>query len=329
MSNKTDRPALNKYRAAIIGCGGIGFRYDQGRQVAGALTHFTAFEQSDDFELVAICDTDAGTREQIADQHGKRVYGDYREMLAQEKSLDVVVVATPDETHEPILQVLAQYRPRLVFAEKPLALSPEAVTRLVEQYRQQGIGLVVNFYRRYTKELQELKILLDSGELGEVQAITVYYSRGFFHNCCHFIDLLCWYFGRPVEVFGLGMKPGLTDNDPTRNLLFCYPGGLEMRLVGLPTSQLLTYEVDILASQGRARILHQGKIEIYKVAPNRTWPEFLQYELIQEKPIDFSGALPAAVKNIKAWLDSQQALLSPGENSSLVFEIAGMIKEIH
>ncbi len=328
MSNRTDRPASNNYRAAIIGCGGIGFRYDQGRQVAGALTHFSAFEQSDDFALVAMCDTDAAIRQQIADHHGKRVYGDYRELLAQEAPLDVVVVATPDETHEPILQALIHYRPRLVFAEKPLALSHQAALRLVAQYREHGIGLVVNFYRRYTKELQELKRLLDSGELGEVQTVTVYYSRGFFHNCCHFIDLISWYFGRPVEVLGLGKRPGLTENDPTRNLLLCYPGGLEMHLIGLPTSQLLTYEVDILASQGRVRILHQGTMQLYKLAPNRTWPDFFQYELIQEKPLDFAGALPAAVENIKAWLDSGQALLSPGENSSLVFEIAEMIKEM-
>jgi len=159
--------------------------------------------------------------------------------------------------------------------------------------------------------------------------VTVYYSRGFFHNCCHFIDLLCWYFGRPAEVFGLGTRPGLTESDPTRNLLLCYPWGLEVRLVGLPASRLLTYEVDIFASQGRVRILHQGTLEIYTVAPNRTWPDFLQYELAQEKPIDFAGALPAAVKNIKDWLDSKQTLLSPGENSSLVFEIAEMIQEIH
>lgn len=328
MLNKTGQQGSNKYRVAIIGCGGIGFRYDQGRQVEGALTHFAAFEKADDFALVAICDTNAETRAFIAEHYSKRVYSDYQEMLAQEAALDVVVVATPDESHEPILHALVHYRPRLVFAEKPLALTHQAAVHLVEEFRQHGIGLLVNFYRRYTNELQRLKEMLDAGALGEVHAVTVYYSRGFFHNCCHFIDLLHWYFGCPAEVFGLGTRPGLTDNDPTRNLLLVYPGGLEISLVGLPASRLLTYEVDILASQGRVRILHQGKIEIYQVAPNPTWPDFFQYELAQARPVDFAGALPAAVKNIKAWLDGKEELLSPGENSSLVFEIAEMIKEI-
>lgn len=328
MLNKIGQPASNKYRAAIIGCGGIGYRYDRDRRQAGALTHFTALEQAADFELVAICDSNAATREEIGVQYGKRVYGQYQELLAGERGLDVVVVATPDESHEPILRALLQYRPRLVFAEKPLALSPAVVCQLVAEYRRAGIGLAVNFYRRYTKELQELKQLLDAGALGRVQAVTVYYSRGFYHNCCHFIDLLAWYFGRPEEVFGLGQRPGLSANDPTRELLLLYPGGLEMRLIGLPTSQLLTYEVDIFASQGRARILHQGTLELYTVVPNRIWPDFQQYELREARKIDFAGALPAAVENIKGWLESRQALLSPGENSSLVFEFAEMIKEI-
>ncbi|MCK5232518.1 MAG: Gfo/Idh/MocA family oxidoreductase, partial [Desulfobulbaceae bacterium] len=194
MLNKKNHRVSSKYRAAIIGCGGIGFFYDYEKNDSG-LTHFSTLEQNSDFQLLAIADTKTATRDLIAGEYDKRVYADFDEMMRQESPLDIVAVATPDETHEEILISLLQYRSGLVFAEKPLAASGAAMKKIINLYDAAGIGLQVNFYRRFVAAFQQVKNIMDSGEIGRMQVITVYYSRGFYHNCCHFIDLITWYFG--------------------------------------------------------------------------------------------------------------------------------------
>lgn len=325
MLNRIDLQDSSSLKAVIIGCGGIGFKYDHSREVEGALTHFSAISKSPAFDLMAVCDTDPEVGKIIHEQYGTLVYKDYMDMMSKESPIDMVVVATPDETHVEILQKLIDFSPGLVFAEKPLAMSRKLVQQIVTGYELNEIGLQVNFYRRFTREFQEVKTIVESGGLGRVQAVTVYYSRGFFHNCCHFIDLICWYFGLPERAVLESERPGLTVDDPTRNLILYYPEGLEIRLVGLETSRLLTYEVDILGTSGRIRLLHGGVMEVYSCVQNRTWPDFMQFELTEKKDIDFKGALPRALENIHNWFKNKEQLASPGKNSVNIYDIEKMM----
>jgi hypothetical protein len=47
----------------------------------------------------------------------------------------------------------------------------------------------------------------------------------------------------------------------------------------------------------------------------------------EKKKIDFNRAIPAALDNIKEWLDNEVELLSPGVNSITTHSILAMAKE--
>jgi saccharopine dehydrogenase-like NADP-dependent oxidoreductase len=70
--------------------------------------------------IVALCDVDANT---LAKAHAKhpnaKTYKDFRHMLEQEKSLDAVIVATPDHMHA-TAAAMAIKLGKHVYCQKPL-----------------------------------------------------------------------------------------------------------------------------------------------------------------------------------------------------------------
>ncbi|MBI3853508.1 MAG: Gfo/Idh/MocA family oxidoreductase [Verrucomicrobia bacterium] len=100
--------AGNKLNLGIIGAGGRG-----GDNLAGVSSE----------NIVALCDVDES---RAASSFGKfpeaKRYRDFRVMLEKEKSLDAVVVSTPDHTHA-VAAITAMRLGKHVYCEKPLTHS--------------------------------------------------------------------------------------------------------------------------------------------------------------------------------------------------------------
>jgi predicted dehydrogenase len=74
----------------LIGIGGMGG------------THVKIFSEIPNVRISALCDVDMGRAAGALKQYPNLpFYRDYRVMLAKEKGLDAVAVATPDHTHAP------------------------------------------------------------------------------------------------------------------------------------------------------------------------------------------------------------------------------------
>src|SRR6516165_4136954 len=80
------KPAADKPKLALIGCGG------RGRGVAGDARRFGT--------VVAVCDVDAKHAEDAAKQFGgAKPYSDFRKLLEAEKDVSAIVNGTPDHWH--------------------------------------------------------------------------------------------------------------------------------------------------------------------------------------------------------------------------------------
>ena len=104
--------AAPKLNIAMIGVGGQGLSRLKEALQCGA-------------NIVALCDADekmiAVARQATAATLGNpNSYVDFRKMLESEKSLDGVIIATPDHWHAPVCQA-AFAAGRHIFCEKPLA----------------------------------------------------------------------------------------------------------------------------------------------------------------------------------------------------------------
>jgi myo-inositol 2-dehydrogenase/D-chiro-inositol 1-dehydrogenase len=116
-------------------------------------------------EVVAVTDLDHARAEQVASGVGARVAASGSDVIAA-ADVDAVLVTSWGPTHaEHVLGAIEAGKP--VFCEKPLATVAEECLRIVEAEMAHGRRLVqVGFMRRYDSGYQEMKHILDSGEIG-------------------------------------------------------------------------------------------------------------------------------------------------------------------
>jgi myo-inositol 2-dehydrogenase/D-chiro-inositol 1-dehydrogenase len=96
---------------------------------------------------------------------GARVAGDPLDAIAAD-DVDAVLLATPGLTHEKQLLACLEHR-KPVLCEKPLTTDAETSLEVVRREAELETPLIqVGFMRRFDPEYQQLKMLIDGGELG-------------------------------------------------------------------------------------------------------------------------------------------------------------------
>jgi myo-inositol 2-dehydrogenase / D-chiro-inositol 1-dehydrogenase len=96
---------------------------------------------------------------------GARVAGDPLDAIAAD-DVDAVLLATPGLTHEKQLLACLEHR-KPVLCEKPLTTDAETSLAVVRREAELETPLIqVGFMRRFDPEYQQLKMLIDGGELG-------------------------------------------------------------------------------------------------------------------------------------------------------------------
>jgi len=153
------RGAHDRIRAAIIGAGNRG-------------TYLIAQFKEVGAEVAAVCDVyEPHLRQGLEEAStGAKGYDNHKRLL-EDKSIDVVVIATPDHTHAPIA-IDAVNAGKDVYVEKPMSHTIEDGFRLVEAVRATKRVLQVGTQRRSFDLYQEAKRIMSSGALGEVRLVT-------------------------------------------------------------------------------------------------------------------------------------------------------------
>lgn len=317
---------MGKYKVSIIGCGDIGFNFDYKKKTDGALTHFKAFGDDKRFEIISAAELNKFVRNKIYNEYKVETYEDYKTMLCKNPA-DVIVVATNDESHFEILEKIIEYKPKLVFCEKPVALNYDDVKEIVSLYKRNNILLQVNYTRRFLDEFYEIGNIIKNKKLGELESATFYYSRGLIHNASHYLDLINWYIGETEKnLVKVSVKEGINRQDETISFDMIFKNKFEVRFIGLNPTKLSFAEIDIVGTKGRVKVNYKNEIEKYKVVRNIMYKGYSMYELTSVKTIEFTKALPNAVENIYKALSKKEKLKSPADNSIKIFELINRIK---
>ncbi len=128
--------------------------------------------------IAAGADVDEKALESFHRRHGGSVFvtSDFRELLMR-PDIDAVAVTSPDFCHEE--QVIAALSAgKDVFSEKPLAISTEGCDRILQAWKRSGRRLMVGFNMRCMAMYQQMKAIVDSGEIGEIKAVWVRHFVG-------------------------------------------------------------------------------------------------------------------------------------------------------
>jgi predicted dehydrogenase len=265
-------------RAAVIG---LGHQAEE--------DHIPGLLDSDNAELVAICDIQQNMIDKFQKTNARNIHGyvDFKEMMDQE-NLDFVVVATPHYAHTEIVKE-AIGRGIHVMKEKPFARNLKEAMELKNYSEEKNINIMTTLQRRfnpiYTSFLQlkeqigkpffvESKYTLsvqnphegwrgDKEQAGGGCIIDMGY---------HIVDLLVWYFGLPDSVtaeFSTNAKPNQEyDAEDTASILFSYEkqnlfGNLILSRFSPPKTEYL----NLLGSRGHVE-LKRGEICRYRCDGN-------------------------------------------------------------
>ena len=163
---------LDKLNIAIIGAG------NQGRG------NFRVLHGLDE-NIFALCDVDenqiATTLKQQPALAGAKVYSDYRKLLEQEKSLDAVVIATPDHWHAPIARAAMQAG-KHVYCEKPLTHSIGEARELRELAKTSKVVTQMGNQGSASASLRRSIELIKAGVLGQIHEVHTYMPGGRFRR---------------------------------------------------------------------------------------------------------------------------------------------------
>jgi len=123
---------------------------------------------------VALCDVDEKFLGQGAVTLPKAAtYTDFREMLEKEKSLDCVVVSTPDHIHAPA-GVMAMKLGRHLYSEKPLARTVYEVRVMTETARERKLQTQMGTQIHAGDNYRRVVELVQGGAIGKVSEAHVW-----------------------------------------------------------------------------------------------------------------------------------------------------------
>jgi predicted dehydrogenase len=151
-----------------IGCVGIG---GQGGGVTRDLASFA------NVQIAALCDVEQKHEATMAKAYpGRPFYKDYREMLANEKGLDAVMVGTPDHWHAPI-SLTAMRLGKHVYCEKPLAHTIEETRIMAKVATDMKVVTQMGNTGHASEGLRLTKEWIDAGAIGAVKEVQVWSDR--------------------------------------------------------------------------------------------------------------------------------------------------------
>lgn len=159
MTSGSEREAV---RVGIIGTGSIS-------QVA----HLPILSERDDVDVVAVADLDTAKAETLAGRFNvPRVLTDTE--VIEDDDIQAAVICTPNHLHES-LAVAALEGGKHVLVERPLALTPEGVQRVLDAAQAAGRCVAVGMNHRFRPDVGALASFVASGDLGEIHAVRASY----------------------------------------------------------------------------------------------------------------------------------------------------------
>jgi predicted dehydrogenase len=127
-------------------------------------TIIRSLKQSKKISIVAGVDSDVKHGTEFTRDHNIRFYKHIDDALG-DRSIEAVIIATPHGLHEEMF--LASVKAgKQIFCEKPFALTSKAARGMIKAAESAGIIIGIGHERRFEGAFEEIKRVVDAGELG-------------------------------------------------------------------------------------------------------------------------------------------------------------------
>jgi predicted dehydrogenase/nucleoside-diphosphate-sugar epimerase len=151
-------------RAGIVGAGYI------------SDFHLRAIGRQSNAELIAICDLNEAAARRLGEScPAARIYSDLDAML-DECDLDVVHVLTQPDSHFRLARTVIEAGCHAVI-EKPVTVDSAQAEELAALAQERGVSVAVNHNFVFSRPFNELKAVLEKGELGPLKSVRVVWKK--------------------------------------------------------------------------------------------------------------------------------------------------------
>ena len=312
----------------IIGCGNIAGGYDERCDASAVLTHAGAYRQDSRFKIQACVEPDVTRRRHFMKYWDiGEGYEDLISCVEHSGKFDVVSLCSPTPSHAKALETILTLGPRCVFAEKPLTGDPFLSREIIKTYNKAGVPVAVNYMRRWDECIENLRVEIESGTWGKVQAIGGIYARGISNCGSHFFDLLHYLVG-PLKLRAvLGKVNDGRVEDPTYSVFLETNHAAPVTLLGTNGDAFFSFEIDFVMERGRLALEDLGgRLRCRKIQQHPVYQ--CQSSLTEGtwKKTGLNFALMRAVTNIADHLLEGTPLVSNADNA---LEAEDLCNEIH
>ena len=253
------------FKVGIVGAGTIG-------QV-----HAKALEGVDNTTIVAVADPREEAGRALADKAGAQWYASYVEMLA-DPLVDVVILGTPSGLH-PEQTVLAAQAGKHVITEKPMSITKDGATRMIEACERSDVRLAVIFQNRLSRDVFRVKRAIERGLIGQplLGSAAVYWHRtqeyydanggwrgtwsldgggALINQSIHTIDLLQWLMGgvASVQAHIATLAHQIETEDAAAASVRFHSGAVGTILVTTGADRDYPARVEVIGTEGRATL---------------------------------------------------------------------------
>jgi len=191
---------MKKIRTLLIGLGNIGFKYDENSKYIQ--THYKAITNNNNFELIGVIDKNKKRLRKI-----KSCYSDTKINKKILTNTDLVILSVPTEIqYKFVQQILNMGFKKNFLVEKPFVTDLKRLKEIYKKNKKQKF--FINYYRNYDDKLIKcLQKMIKNKNL----KIEAKYSKGFFHNFSHYLNLFIKIFGK-IENIQFTKRESLKDD---------------------------------------------------------------------------------------------------------------------
>ncbi len=233
-------------------------------------------------------------------------------------SVDLAIVATPQDVHTSQALELMKSGVADVLIEKPPGEKASDAKKLLQAMENFHRRLWINFERRYHPGYQKVLKLIQSKSLGTLRHIRgrVYSgaspvhpgSGPLLHDAVHWIDLLFWYCGIPINMSGRIVRnsKGL---EQASHLHFHYDNFVANLDTGA-RSKFFEFEMELDFSDGRIHCGNNG----FRLWKSRKSSRYSGFKELKEYPFSFSESKRNPWMNMYSTI-AREAHISSGKAS--------------
>lgn len=176
------KPPSEKLNIASVGAGGMGrvnidncSGYSNAPKDENGNVDMSALHGEN---IVALCDADYRRAADTFKTYPKaKRYKDFREMLEkEEKTIDAVIVATPDHIHAPA-SIMAMKMGKGVYCQKPLTHSVYEARRMAEVARETGVATQMGNQKHSGEQIRLEREWIQDGAIGKVHTVYAWTNR--------------------------------------------------------------------------------------------------------------------------------------------------------